>query len=96
MSIGLISSTSCSPVDQPKPKQADLDVQLDDSRTLKISALRREAASGRTVAAISRNTILPKHADPLEVEAHLDAGGQLTIQVMKVGEMLNRKRMRFG
>ena len=75
----------------------DLDVQLDDSRTLKISALRRDQASGQTVAAISRNTILPKHADPLEVEAHLDpASGNLTIQVMKVGEMLNRKRMRLG
>lgn len=70
-----------------------MDVQIDDSRTLKLAAIRREP--GHT-AHISRNTILPKFADPNEVEFMLDGAGNLTIQVMKIGECLNNKRMRFS
>lgn len=69
---------------------------MDDSRTLRIAALRREtdAQGVERIAHISRNYIMPKHANPDAVEAELDWQGRLTITVLKVGEELDRKRMR--
>jgi hypothetical protein len=82
---------------------ADVDITIDDDRTLRIRAIRRASqgtnsmmmddAEDPPICNIGRNYILPKYADPDNMRADLLAN-ELVIVIYKSSEHIDKKKAR--
>jgi hypothetical protein len=82
---------------------ADVDISIDDDRTLRVRAVRRASQGSSTmmtddvqdpvICNIGRNYILPKYADPDNMRADL-LGNQLVIVIYKSSEHIDKKKAR--
>lgn len=74
----------------------DIDIMLDDARTLRISAVRREydADGNERVVQIKRAYILPKYADPDSMRADFEMPN-LLIVIHKMPDLIGKKKPRL-